>query len=261
MSKNEIRYIAINPTGDENAAKSARSALVHMPDLHVTMFTDQSITMRPPFSEIIRVPSRSAVPGLTALPRYPNQGIIAKVRYMYQGGLDNCIFLDYDTYINDSLDSVFELLDNGIDLALVIDNRSCGVKRWYSDVPDCLPIFNSGMVAFRRTPLMEEFFAHYWDLFRDITLEGVGLADQITLTKAIWDYRDKIHYVTLQPEYNLRFVFPVLISGKVKVLHGWEVENIPAVAKRMDKNTHDLRVWFRERLLFSHRPVVGLIEH
>jgi len=261
MSKNEIRYIAINPTGDTHAAQSARSALRHMPDLHVTLITDQARLEGPPFSEIIRVPSRSDVPGLTSKSPYPDQGIIAKVRYMYEGTHNNCIFLDYDTHINAPLDDVFELLDNGIDLALVIDNRHCGVKQWYSDVPDCLPIFNSGMVAFRRTPLMEEFFAHYWGIYRDITLEGVGLADQLTLTKAIWDYRDKIHYVTLQPEYNLRFVFPVLISGKVKVLHGWGVDNMPDVARRMDENTHDIRIWFREKLLFSHKPVVGLVRH
>lgn len=231
-----------------------------MPDIPITFFTDQDCLELFPFDKIIRIPSVIDHPVLRNREAYPEQGYMAKVLYMGKAEYDSCLFLDYDTVLIESVYEIFEMLENGVDIAACHETGSKSCKWAYPDVPDCFATPNSGVVGYHRSEIMAEFFQHYWKLMEDQGIAGIGSADQVTLRKALWDYRDRITYVTLMKEYNCRFIFPNLMWSQVKILHGRH-EHISQVAIFHSGKEGYERVSINDQLIATYQPSIGFTKY
>lgn len=243
-----ITYVAINPGAEFLARRSAVSVKEVMPDMHITLFTDQDTQpdRAVMFDRIVKI--RSIDSRFPDRPLYPEQGIIAKVRYLYAAGYRLGLFLDVDTYVTQDISHLFDMME-GFHLAAAhcpgrYDNA------FYPDVPSSFPVFNTGVVAYRRCPATDRLMARYHRLFTKITAEGVGSADQITLQKALYDSPD-IRLCVLPSEYNLRFVFPTQVFGSVYILHGRD-DGLEEIATRVNQDK-GFRVWYQDRALAYYR--------
>jgi len=152
----------------------------------------------------------------------------AKVTLLSQTPYDRTIFLDADTYICGDLDSMFDLLDK-FDLAIAHDTFRSYVRgnteilKLVQRIPGSFPMFNSGVIAFKKTQAVRQFLEKWQSLYeRDSeldTLSGKGFCqDQPPFREAL--YYSNVHFTVLPTEYNCRFIHPVFLNEKVKVLHG-----------------------------------------
>lgn len=138
------------------------------------------------------------------------------------------IFLDTDTYVAASLDPVFELLDAGFDLAA--HQLFEGHDYQLADVPDSFPEFNTGVIAFRRTPAVEAFFNAWSDAYAAFH-PGVT-CDQRSFRYAV--YHSALRHTVLTPEYNFRPLSTNFAITDLRILHGRPLNAMPALKALMD---------------------------
>ena len=259
-----VCYVALNEFSDTQAITSATSLKRFMPELPITIFTDQDPTIHEQyngcFDNIVKIPSQLDHPIIRSMPQYPEQGITAKVRYMFSAPYERAIFMDVDTYILDELWDMFQLLDN-FDIALT---HSCGhhANGLYQDVPQSFCVFSSGVVVYKRSKRMDKLFEHYWNLYVDATCKGWGFADQMTLQKALYDCKD-IRIATLPQEYNMPFDFPTYVWCKTKIIHGRPPDYYPIIENRINRpgEVNAPKVWYLGDPICIYLPYgVGLVK-
>jgi len=163
--------------------------------------------------------------------------IIKEARYGYRDKLllkhspfEQTIFLDTDTYVADSLDDLFRILDFR---EFAIHQADEGYEYEMPDVSNAMPEFNTGVMAFRLTPVVKQLIAD-WDAAFDAGTEIK--TDQYHLRKTL--YESDVKFAIFSSAYNFIVYYPNFVIQKVKVLHGRPVELLPGIAADLNNIRH-----------------------
>ena len=198
-----IIYVATGTKYIEEAIQSAASVKRWMPNIPITLFTSEAIE-NPNFDQILLVSD-------------PKSGFTDKVLHMYESPYDQTLFLDTDTFLCDDVSEIFSLLEH-YDVAASQAELRVGIP--IESIPESFPEMNTGVIAFKKSPLAKDFFEKWKYLYlidRQKT-ESWYCPDQPSFRLAL--YGSPLRITTLPPEYNCRFIYPVYVDGKVKILHG-----------------------------------------
>jgi len=221
MGSTGIVYIATRAQMHvEQACISARSVRRVMPDVPITLLTDQA-AVPGYWDQVLRVESRG--------PRSCDKPLL-----LWRSPYERTLFLDNDTYVCADLSDVFTLLDR-FDLAAVHEpHRSVDWNRRFvsADVPPSFVELNTGVLAFHQSERMIAFLSNWLALHdREYQDHGINM-DQPTFRVAL--YRSDLRFATLPSEYNCRFHMGGYLRGQVKVLHGaYQLE--PAYLKQVER--------------------------
>lgn len=235
MSKGII-YIVAGKQYIEEACQSASSVKKYMPDVSITIFCDQHIKSKYFDNCIILENNYYTENSYNFLDKVIN---IGRTPYQYT------LYLDSDTYICADISEMFDLLDK-FDIAGShspgrISSLSC---YQIQGVPESFAQLNAGVILFKKTSLIDEFFNNWLELYkRDLEAfdslrklgrsEGIKFPqDQPSLRESL--YKSSLRIATLPSEYNCRFIFPCYVSREVKILHGRH-PNLQEVAHEINK--------------------------
>jgi len=219
-----IIYIVTGQKFVEEACRSAASVKKCMPDIPITLFSNISIE-----SDLFE----QGVPIVN-----PTHGPEDKILNIEKSPYQETLYLDSDTHMVDDSREVFSLLGR-FDLAAVHAPYRAQYK--VSEVPDCFPEFNTGVLLFRKSQQMEWLFERWVQIYREdggksinwlfpggANLYRNAIPNQPSFRRAIYESGLKI--ATLPPEYNCRLPFPGFLHTKVKIIHG-RIHSSPGLPK------------------------------
>lgn len=142
-----------------------------------------------------------------------------KVSNYFNSPFDQTIFLDTDTYVVDSIESLFTLL-NRFDIAAPhapIDDYE------FVEMNDCFTEINSGVIAYNKNIRTSDMF----NLYEQHYLKSLTYCrekyndippDQPSFRYAV--YNSQVNFCFLSHQYNCMIDFPCFLSGAVHILHG-----------------------------------------
>ncbi len=131
------------------------------------------------------------------------------------------IYLDTDAHAIGCLDEIFELLDR-FDFAghQLFEGHDCPML----GIPDAFPEFQGGVLAFKRSPAVEAFFARWLELYdfcrasnRDGHYHYSNVSDQKTLRVAL--YESDLRLAVLGPEFDFIPHWVNFACGPVRIVH------------------------------------------
>lgn len=189
-----VIYVARGAGYLDLAIASAQSLRALEPAILIDIFTDVEVPANAPFDNVAPI---------------PHSGTRDKIACMVRTRFDCTLFLDCDTLVLAPLGDLFRLLTR-VDLAVAHDVRRVSAliqESGIPDVPEAFPQFNTGVLLYRHTPLVQQFMADW--AARYVAL-GVG-RDQVSFRDLMW--LGDLRYHVLAPEYNLR---------RVTELDAWE---------------------------------------
>lgn len=225
-----VIYVATGRKYIDEALQSAASLKEQMPDLPITIYSSEEINS-PYFEKNVLIES-------------PKYGLDDKIPWMYKSPYERTLFIDTDTYICFHFLELFTLLDR-FDIAVAHAPRRM-IKKYPvydSEVSESFPEPNTGVILFKKSPKVEQFFSEWYNLYykyREVAVHQP--CDQPAFRDAL--YKSDLRIATLTPEYNCRFEWPTFVSGKVKILHGRHPD-LPEVASRINSKKGK-RVLLRE---------------
>jgi hypothetical protein len=132
------------------------------------------------------------------------------------------LFLDTDTWVVDDIAEVLELLRR-FDFTghQLFEGHDCPLP----GIPDAFPEFNSGVIGFRRSPALGDFFPRWlarYDAYfaqnRDGHYHYSNVGDQKSLRQTV--YESDVRIAVLGPEYNLVPHHVAFACAQVRILHG-----------------------------------------
>jgi hypothetical protein len=181
--------------------RSATSLRRVMPDVSIAVASDTTIDG--PFDQHIAIQE--------------TDGFRAKILGMRQTPFEQTVFLDADTFVLADIGDVFELLER-YDMALV--HAQGRISLALDDVPACFPEFNTGVIAYRSTPLVQSALDDWLLQYGEMLPRRPKTQDQPSLRRVLYRTTD-LRIATLTSEFNRRFDVPGCFHGQVRVLHGW----------------------------------------
>jgi len=211
-----------------------------MPEMHITIFSDQRINATC-FDKFIILQSS-------------HNGYLDKIMAMQQSPYERTLFLDTDTYICSNFSELFGLLDK-YDIGIMLAEHRTGEHNGISwDYQTCqvdgswvYPLVNSGVILYKKSSKITQLFDDWFLLAKQEMCEyGIKHGDQAAFTPIL--FKSDLREVILPPEYNCRFAYPIGVCGTVKILHGRD-SNLPMIAKEINSYTGP-RIW---------QPGLGLI--
>jgi hypothetical protein len=128
-----------------------------------------------------------------------------KVEYISQSPFKNTVYLDSDTFINENISDLFQLL-NKYDFGGVFcnsrkrENYSKLISK-YSDIPYSFSEVNTGVMVFNNSNEVKDLFRK-WHEYYYIYLPKTNGWDQPSFRVALWESEVKLCH--LPPEYNVR---------------------------------------------------------
>jgi tetratricopeptide (TPR) repeat protein len=217
-----VLYIATGKQHIQEAVYSVSSLKKHMPHVHATIFLNETINDQS-FDEVVMMTELEV--------RQPQRyRYVDKVFYMNQSPYKKTLFLDTDTYICSDCSELFAILER-FDLAA--SHAPCRNGDSYNGVPASFVQMNTGVILFKRNPLVKEFFLEWLRLYKKECEEKTTPLswDQSAFREAL--FKSKLKFCTLTPEYNYRFIFPTFAQSEVKILHGRH-PNLPEIASQIN---------------------------
>ena len=217
-----VLYIATGKQHIQEAVYSVSSLKKHMPHVHATIFLNETINDYS-FDEVVMMTELEV--------RQPQRyRYVDKVFYMNQSPYKKTLFLDTDTYICSDCSELFAILER-FDLAA--SHAPCRNGDSYNGVPASFVQMNTGVILFKRNPLVKEFFLEWLRLYKKECEEKTTPLswDQSAFREAL--FKSKLKFCTLTPEYNYRFIFPTFAQSEVKILHGRH-PNLPEIASQIN---------------------------
>jgi len=239
-SNRGIVYIATGEDFVKEARISAESVKSVMPDVSITLFTDRE-TDAPAFDSVLNIDD-------------PRHDFGDQVYHLDRTPYERTIFLDSDIYLDANIADLFDILDE-FDIAVAHNQTNYSSERIDIDsveaIPDSFPEYNSGVVAFRSSPVISEFFEMWRDAYAEVLDKG-QIHNQAAFRHAL--YNSSVRISTLPSEYNCIFRRPGCVNGEVKVFHG-RLANIqsdgaeqgPSIEQAVDELNRrtDLRTYYR----------------
>ncbi|PSP72909.1 hypothetical protein BRC86_11250 [Halobacteriales archaeon QS_3_64_16] len=197
-----ILYFAKGKTFVEEAVLSAQQVANVMPEVPITIVTDREPDAEC-FEEVLFDTSEFAKRN--------------KPQAMRRTPYDRTIYLDTDTYVDEPIDELFDLLE-AFELGLRRNKSAMHVSEVgnvdpNAEVPEAFPEFNSGVIPYRKT-------AAVWDLLREwerLCLPDHGW-DQRSLRPALYD--SSVRFTSIPNRYNCIYRNDNVVSGSIKVFHG-----------------------------------------
>jgi len=191
MIKNGIVYIVFGTKSTSEFHASIKTLKTTHPNIHITLFTDN-------------IKSEYADDRIIIKPK----GVRIKQYHLEKSPYKNTLYLDATSGIVGPIDELFALTER-FDIACVHDLiRKHHVKSAkypdYAAIPDPFPEYSGGIILFRKSDAVKQFFQAWRDNFEKwVKLTGEFKKDQPSLRVSLWQCKDlKIH--TLPPEYSLR---------------------------------------------------------
>lgn len=191
------------------------------------------------------------------LPNARNMNI-DKATFLEDVAESKVVFLDGDTFVCGHLDEAFDLLTR-FEFACAhapgrISRR--GHVQWremrqlalFNEMPAAFCELNTGVMFTRNTERMRAFFRQWAEVFEEIgqaTDIWGDQGDQSAMRALLWKCSDISTYV-LPPEYNARIIYPVFLSGYVRIIHA-RVSTPGRIAKIINENSGP-RVFLPEQL-------------
>lgn len=188
-----------------NSAASLKRA---MPDLPITVFSQFPLESAR-FERVIRVEGSQ-------------DGFYDKTLFFQQTPYERTLFVDADTYIVEPVPELFTMLDQ-FDFAATHEeylNTDWWNRYPRPDIPPSFPEFNTGILAYKRSPRMDSVLKDWSELYRSFieSHPGQEINDQPFLRAAV--YSNQARIATLTREYNCKFRGQGYLNGRVKILHG-----------------------------------------
>lgn len=131
-------------------------------------------------------------------------------------GYDQLLYLDVDTYICCPCLDLFQVLDQ-FDLAMGQSPQRDAIASVVG-APPAFTTMSIGVNAFRNTERVRSFLRDWLDRY-ERHVDFYDDNDQAPLRDTLYE-NDSIRWLTLPPEYNLRFDFGAWVVGQVRILHG-----------------------------------------
>lgn len=199
--KRGIIYVATGKKHLDEALCSARQVAKVMPDMPMTLFTDQEVP-----------------PGLfeQVLPAEPGElGRRAKIRAMASSPYQQTLYLDSDTYMCQPCDDIFWPLEQ-YDMAVA--HEVYRNEYHFESFPDSFPALNTGVIAFNNSPAVLAFLSAWEDSYINV-FSKKRPADQPAFRYSL--FHSGLKFYILPCEYNFRTNYPVVLGGfaVVKILH------------------------------------------
>lgn len=205
MKSRGVLYVATGRKYLEEAIQSAASLRSCMPEIHITIFTDEVDRAQDYFSSII--PLRN--------PFYSQRD---KIGPLLNSPYDKTLFLDTDTYICNNCEDIYDLLDR---FEIAAAHAPARYRSVVPDCPDSFPELNSGVLAFVKSEDVIAALRDWQRLYEEQVSDNPrNRSDQSSLRKAL--YLSKVKFCVLPPEYNYRVNLPGFVGGfsDVKIMHG-----------------------------------------
>ena len=176
----------------------------------------------------------------------PSYSFADKVNNYYNTPFDKTIFLDTDTYLIDSIEVLFELLDR-FD---VVASHAPIEEDEIIKLPNAFAEMNSGVIAYKKNERAREMFemykSNYEECYRYYTTKYNDVPpDQPSFRYAV--YHTDVQFCFLPHEYNCMVDFPCFLSERVHIIHGhYQEEIMDEKAELINKNI-GLRLYSPEK--------------
>lgn len=183
-AKRGVLYIAWGKAHVDVARRSAASVKASNPDLGTAIWCNADDDTSG-FDHGFAIPDGLARPKVDLLPDTP---------------FEETLYLDNDTIVRDDLGSLFDLLQKfeicGAHVALW--HRPRHNKTWRTQVPDAFPEINCGVLLYRRSDRVFDFFRSWSRAF----VEAGFAVDQVTFRELLWE--SDIQFYVFPPQFNKR---------------------------------------------------------
>lgn len=165
---------------------------------------------------------------------------------------DRTIYLDGDTYIIGDISDVFDILDR-VDIAAVMSPVMYTVD--IPDIPNCFPKMNTGVVAYKSSPevdemlnLWKQFLKRQMETGRPMEGESIGhpnynsleelssfgnMYGEVPFREAV--YKSTVDWSFLPPEYNYCRSGMGYTEREVKILHSNHREELSGIINKSKK--------------------------
>jgi hypothetical protein len=231
-----VVYIATGENCRAEAVKSAKSLKAHNQSIPIAIFSDKE-SVDPVFNFHFLIEN-------------PEFSTLDKVKNLWKTPFAKTLFLDSDTYVEEDLMDIFDVLDR-FDF---VGTHEVARGYWYDEfqgqVPKAFCEFNGGVLLFRNRPevveLLKEWHPMYLKTREWLSKYGTSkwmlTNDQPSLRYLLY-HRPEIKLWILPTEYNAIRINGTYLWGKVKIAHG--KGNIEDVAKRMNGLSNTERSFFQ----------------
>lgn len=221
-----LLYLAKGKTFVAEAERSAQQTATVMPEYPITIVAD-----REPNADCFD----TVIIDKSSFEKRDKPRALQKTPY------DRTIYLDTDTYLTDSIDGLFEILD-AFAVGLRRDQGQGHVPEG-SQLPKSFPQFNSGVITYQSTKNVMEMFKDWEQRCRP-----TDEFDQRSLRPAL--YHSEVRFTPLPNRYNCQYHWKNVVDGPVKVFHGPLIER---EAKSIDlqeaisklNSSHEVRLHYR----------------
>lgn len=178
-----------------------------------------------------------------------NYNFLDKVKYYYSTPFEETLFLDTDTYLVDSIDSIFDILER-FDIAAP---HAPIEEDEFVNITDAFPEMNSGVILYKKNEKTKKLFSIYEEHYRKSLLECLKRGESIPPDQPSFRYAlyySDVNLSFLPHEYNCMLDYPCFLSGKVHILHGHYNEDY--MRKKIDEinSCLDCRIY---------HPCIGII--
>lgn len=195
-------YVATGEGYVREAEMSARSLRAISPAAKICLITD--------------LPRSSDAPFDTVIVRADVQRNTADKLLAIDAPYDRIVFLDTDTFVCGPLDELFALVER-FDLALLQENQR-GWDYELPGVPLAFPEYNTGVIAFRRTPEVRAFFAAWRESYERLRAEKGLKSDQPAFRAAL--FHSSLRVATIPSEFHFLGNVPNYAMWQVRLVHG-----------------------------------------
>jgi hypothetical protein len=201
MSKGVIYIAYTNIKFINEAIFSATSLKKHNPNLSVTIFTDYKLT-------------NNCFDIVNTLPK-DSFKFRCKQNFLIDSPYENTLYIDTDTFINDNIEDMFDLLEK-FDVCMVhdyarkriINEKNPNIPSGYyfnrnSDymkIPYSFPEYNGGIMLYKKNDKVINFIKYWKNKYEE--MKHLTPYDQPSLRISLWNCDIKIH--SLPIEYNCR---------------------------------------------------------
>lgn len=219
-------YIATGREYIDEAFRALSSLREQMPDVAVCCFTDDPEYAAQKFPHVERI-------------EQPYRNFLEKIPPLSRTPYERTIFLDTDTVITGNISDLFDLLDR-FDIAAAPDAFSAKAE----GCPDCFQHLNTGVIVYRRTPAVLDFFARWFSEFQaEVATRADKPHDQMSFQRLL--YHSDLRLYILPAEYHLRLTCPQLIRiwTPVRIIHSRDMYELPELGRRLNRES-DFRVVF-----------------
>lgn len=181
----------------------------------------------------------------------PEGSFADKPKYICESPFKRTLYIDTDVFFLDDVTELLEMLDTA-EIAAAVDPYEWELrykpKHSFDNVPDSIPIFQTGVVAFKNTPTVDELFSEWNEIQENTSIER----DQASFRIAI--YRNNVQYISFSHHYNCPIGWPIHAVGDVKVLHSHQIKDLSHLKKIANRinESDDLRY------LYGHAEGVSI---